>query len=165
MLSLKITRNKARIWVKRSVCGFGFRFRRVHRRFSIWQPFAAWRELRSASCRRYICACRSPDRRRTNAVVGQICMKNASTRTERMEAIKGFVCKYGPMDIMTALTITAKFAEYNQVYLPKSKLLRKEVMDILLHMKHFFPFAAALCEAAAQHHTVSTCDSLSRFLS
>ena len=67
MLSLKITRNKARIWVKRSVCGFGFRFRRVHRRFSIWQPFAAWRELRSASCRRYICACRSPDRRRTNA--------------------------------------------------------------------------------------------------
>ena len=98
-------------------------------------------------------------------VVGQICMKNASTRTERMEAIKGFVCKYGPMDIMTALTITAKFAEYNQVYLPKSKLLRKEVMDILLHMKHFFPFAAALCEAAAQHHTVSTCDSLSRFLS
>lgn len=91
-------------------------------------------------------------------------LKNASTRTERMEAIKDFVCKYGSMDIMTALTITAKFAEYNQVYLPKNKLLRKEVMNILLHMKHFFPFAAALCEAA-QHHTVSTCDSLSRFLS
>jgi len=72
-------------------------------------------------------------------IVGKICMKKASTRTERMEAIKGFVCKYGLLGIMTALPTTSKFVEYKQVYLPKNEFLRDEVMDTIPYMKHFFP--------------------------
>ena len=72
--------------------------------------------------------------------VGQLCMKKASSRKERMEAIHGFACQYGLMGIMTALPTTAKFVEYKQVYLPKNDFIRDEAMDTTPYMHHYFPF-------------------------
>jgi len=59
---------------------------------------------------------------------------------EIQAAIIEFVRKYGLLGIMTALPTTAKFVEYEKVYLPKNALIREETMETTDYLDLFFPF-------------------------
>jgi hypothetical protein len=51
-----------------------------------------------------------------------------------------FAEKYGLMGFMTALPTTPEFMEYDSVYLPKNRHIRKESMPSKEYAKIFFPF-------------------------
>ncbi|MBQ6117130.1 MAG: hypothetical protein IJL08_07380 [Oscillospiraceae bacterium] len=70
---------------------------------------------------------------------GLLCFQRASD-TEIRNAIARFACKYGLLGIMTALPTTARFMEYEKVYLPKNQLIRAESMDTADYLDLFFPF-------------------------
>ena len=60
---------------------------------------------------------------------------------ERMIAeICVFAEKYGLLGFMTALPTTPEFMEYDMVYLPKTRHIRKESMPSKEYAKLFFPF-------------------------
>lgn len=55
-------------------------------------------------------------------------------------AILDFAKTYGLLGIMTALPTTARFVEYEKVYLPKNQLIREESLDTNAYLDYFFPF-------------------------
>ncbi|MCL2048775.1 MAG: hypothetical protein FWG87_08615 [Defluviitaleaceae bacterium] len=57
-----------------------------------------------------------------------------------------FAEKYGLLGFMTALPLTAEFMEYDTVYLPKNRHIRKESMPSREYAKLFFPFEEKLNE-------------------
>lgn len=61
--------------------------------------------------------------------------------SELKAAIHSFAEKYGLLGIMTALPTTARFFDYEKVYLPKNEFLREESMDTMDYIRLFFPFA------------------------
>ena len=71
--------------------------------------------------------------------IGLMCFQKKSD-TEIKSAIREYACKYGLLGIMTALPTTAKFVEYEKVYLPKNELIREEAMDTMAYLDLFFPF-------------------------
>ena len=60
--------------------------------------------------------------------------------SEIQSAILRFARKYGLLGIMTALPTTAKFVEYEKVYLLKNQFIRDESMDTMEYVSLFFPF-------------------------
>ena len=66
---------------------------------------------------------------------------------ERMIAeICVFAEKYGLLGFMTGLPTTPEFMEYDSVYLPKNRHIRKEIMPSKEYAKLFFPFDDTLNE-------------------
>ena len=55
-------------------------------------------------------------------------------------AIRDFARNYGLLGILTALPTTARFVEYEKVYLPKNQLIREESLDTNEYLDYFFPF-------------------------
>ena len=47
---------------------------------------------------------------------------------------------YGLLGIMTALPTTAKFVDYEKVYLLKNQFIKEEAMDTMEYVSLFFPF-------------------------
>ena len=71
--------------------------------------------------------------------IGLMCFKKAPQADIR-EAMREFACKYGLLGIMTALPTTAKFIDYEKVYLPYNQLIRAETLDTEEYLGFFFPF-------------------------
>lgn len=72
--------------------------------------------------------------------IGQMCFKRDTPDEEIQAAIREFACQYGLQGLMTALPTTAKFIDYDKVYLPKNDFIRAESMDTYEYMDYFFPF-------------------------
>ena len=60
--------------------------------------------------------------------------------TEIQKAIHDFAVKYGLFGLMTALPTTAKFMDYEAVYLLKNRFFKDETMNTLDYLALFFPF-------------------------
>ena len=71
--------------------------------------------------------------------IGLMCYQKKPD-AEIQAAIRAFACKYGLLGIMTALPTTAKFVEYEKVYLPKNEMIREETMETADYISLFFPF-------------------------
>ena len=71
--------------------------------------------------------------------IGLMCFQKKPD-AEIQAAIRKFACQYGLLGIMTALPTTAKFVEYEKVYLPKNELIREETMETEDYIRLFFPF-------------------------
>ena len=71
--------------------------------------------------------------------IGLMCFQKKPD-AEIQAAIREFACKYGLLGIMTALPTTARFVEYEKVYLPKNDLIREETMETADYISRFFPF-------------------------
>ena len=61
---------------------------------------------------------------------------------------------------MTALPTTAKFIDYEKVYLPKNEFIRAESMDTFEYMEHFFPFKKPDFGKTATGYTWSETDNM-----
>ena len=59
---------------------------------------------------------------------------------EIQKAIRSFAVKYGLFGLMTALPTTAKFMDYEAVYLLKNRFFKDETMNTLDYLALFFPF-------------------------
>ena len=60
--------------------------------------------------------------------------------SEIQSAILRFAQNYGLLGIMTALPTTAKFVDYEKVYLLKNQFIKEESMDTMEYVSLFFPF-------------------------
>lgn len=72
--------------------------------------------------------------------LGLLCMKSETGKDEMKEEIMSFVCKYGLLGFMTALTTTPEFITYEAVYLPLNHFIKEESMSTEKYLSYFFPF-------------------------
>lgn len=92
--------------------------------------------------------------------IGQMCFKSGTPDEEIQAAIREFACQYGLLGLMTALPTTAKFIDYEKVYLPKNEFIRAESMDTFEYMEHFFPFKKPDFGKTATGYTWSETDNM-----
>lgn len=71
-----------------------------------------------------------------NATAGKKTIGDA----ELKDAVLDFVQKYGFLGFITALPTTAKFTEYEYVYLPKNHFINEEKLSTEDYLAYFFPF-------------------------
>ena len=72
--------------------------------------------------------------------IGRLGMKQDQDDTEIQAEIKAFAEKYGLFGLMTALPTTPSFMDYEAVYLPKNRFIKKETMSTEEYLALFFPF-------------------------
>ena len=72
--------------------------------------------------------------------IGRLGMKQEQDDTEIQSEIKTFAEKYGLFGLMTALPTTPSFMDYEAVYLPKNRFIKKETMSTEDYLNLFFPF-------------------------
>ncbi len=72
--------------------------------------------------------------------IGRLGMKQEQDDTEIQAEIKAFAEKYGLFGLMTALPTTPSFMDYEAVYLPKNRFIKKETMSTEEYLALFFPF-------------------------
>lgn len=72
--------------------------------------------------------------------IGRLGMKQDQDDTEIQAEIKAFAEKYGLFGLMTALPTTPSFMDYEAVYLPKNRFIKKETMSTEDYLNLFFPF-------------------------
>ncbi len=72
--------------------------------------------------------------------IGRLGMKQEQDDTEIQAEIKAFAEKYGLFGLMTALPTTPSFMDYEAVYLPKNRFIKKETMSTEDYLNLFFPF-------------------------
>ena len=73
--------------------------------------------------------------------IGILCMNsNKEKETEQKEAIMGFVSRYGLLGLMTTITTTPSFMDYEVVHFIKNRFIDSETMDAIEYIKHFYPF-------------------------
>ena len=72
--------------------------------------------------------------------IGRLGMKQEQDDTEIQAEIKAFAEKYGLFGLMTALPTTPSFIDYEAVYLPKNRFIKKETMSTEDYLNLFFPF-------------------------
>lgn len=60
--------------------------------------------------------------------------------TEIQTAIRQFAVKYGQFGLMTELSTTSDFMEYEAVYLPRNHFIKAETMSTEKYLELFFPF-------------------------
>ena len=72
--------------------------------------------------------------------IGRLGMKEDQDDTEIQAEIKAFAEKYGLFGLMTALPTTPFFMDYEAVYLPKNRFIKKETMTTEDYLNLFFPF-------------------------
>jgi hypothetical protein len=71
--------------------------------------------------------------------VGRLAMKRGDER-KMMDAVLGFVNKYGLLGFLPALPTTADFIDYDAVYFSKNHFIREETMQTKDYLELFFPF-------------------------
>lgn len=71
--------------------------------------------------------------------VGMMCV-NKEPEDKIQTAVMDFVSNYGLLGLMTAITTTPKFMDYEAVYLMKNRFIKSEVMDTMEYLLIFFPF-------------------------
>lgn len=59
---------------------------------------------------------------------------------DKHTVLLNYASKYGLFGFMTALPTTARFSEYEYVYLPKNEFIKEEVMETEEYLNLFFPF-------------------------
>lgn len=72
--------------------------------------------------------------------IGRLGMKQEQDDEEIQAEIKAFAEKYGLFGLMTALPTTPSFMDYEAVYLPKNRFIKKETMSTEAYLTLFFPF-------------------------
>ena len=72
--------------------------------------------------------------------IGRLGMKQEQDDTEIQAEIKAFAEKYGLFGLMTALPTTLSFMDYEAVYLPRNRFIKKETMSNEDYLNLFFPF-------------------------
>lgn len=72
--------------------------------------------------------------------IGRLGMKEDQDDSELQTEIKAFAEKYGLFGLMTALPTTPSFMDYEAVYLPKNRFIKKETMSTEDYLNLFFPF-------------------------
>lgn len=72
--------------------------------------------------------------------IGRLGMRQEQDDTEIQDEIKAFAEKYGLFGLMTALPTTPSFMDYEAVYLPKNRFIKKETMSTEDYLNLFFPF-------------------------
>ena len=72
--------------------------------------------------------------------IGRLGMKQEHDDEEIQAEIKAFAEKYGLFGLMTALPTTPSFMDYEAVYLPKNRFVKKETMSTEDYLNLFFPF-------------------------
>ena len=72
--------------------------------------------------------------------VGLTCMSKSSTDEDITGAVFSFVSEYGLLGLMTSLTTTPKFMDYDAVYLIKNQFIKEEAMSTEDYIEIFFPF-------------------------
>lgn len=72
--------------------------------------------------------------------IGRLGMKQEQDDEEIKAEIKAFAEKYGLFGLMTALPTTPSFMDYEAVYLPKNRFIKKETISTEDYLNLFFPF-------------------------
>ena len=72
--------------------------------------------------------------------IGRLGMKQEQDDAEIQAEIKAFAEKYGLFGLITALPTTPSFMDYEAVYLPKNRFIKKETMSTEEYLALFFPF-------------------------
>ena len=73
--------------------------------------------------------------------IGLLCMsKDKEKETEQKKAIMGFISRYGLLGLMTTITTTPSFMDYEIVHFIKNRFIQSETMDTIEYIKHFYPF-------------------------
>ena len=72
--------------------------------------------------------------------IGRLGMNQEQDDEEIQAEIKAFAEKYGLFGLMTALPTTPSFMDYEAVYLPKNRFVKKETMSTEDYLNLFFPF-------------------------
>ena len=72
--------------------------------------------------------------------VGRLFFGDKTPERVRETALLQFVHHYGLLGLMTALPTTAKFMQYEKVYLPKNHFIREEALATERYLDYFYPF-------------------------
>ena len=71
---------------------------------------------------------------------GLLCMKKSVDEEEKKNAVMEFVSHYGLLGLMTTITSTPAFMDYEVVHFIKNRFVKAETMDTLEYIAKFFPF-------------------------
>lgn len=73
--------------------------------------------------------------------IGLLCMsKEQEKEAEQKDAVMGFISRYGLLGLMTTITTTPSFMDYEIVHFIKNRYIKAETMDTIEYIKHFYPF-------------------------
>ena len=73
--------------------------------------------------------------------IGLLCMnRDKEKEAEQKEAILGFVSRYGLLGLMTTITTTPSFMDYEIVHFIKNRYIKAETMDTIEYISYFYPF-------------------------
>lgn len=71
--------------------------------------------------------------------IGAMCMRQEAEENIQ-NSIMNFVSNHGLLGIMTAITTTPNFMDYEAVYLTKNLFIKEESMSTFGYLSYFFPF-------------------------
>lgn len=71
--------------------------------------------------------------------VGMMCV-NKEPEDKIQTAIMDLISNYGLLGLMTSITTTPRFMDYEAVYLMKNRFIKSEVMNTMEYLSIFFPF-------------------------
>lgn len=73
--------------------------------------------------------------------VGLLCMsKDKEKEAEQQAAVIGFISRYGLLGLMTTITSTPSFMDYEVVHFIKNRFIKAETMDTIEYISKFYPF-------------------------
>ena len=73
--------------------------------------------------------------------VGMLCMsKDKEKETEQQAAVMEFISRYGLLGLMTTITSTPSFMDYEVVHFIKNRFIKAETMDTIEYISKFYPF-------------------------
>lgn len=73
--------------------------------------------------------------------VGLLCMsKDKEKEAEQQTAVMEFISRYGLLGLMTTITSTPSFMDYEVVHFIKNRFIKAETMDTIEHISKFYPF-------------------------
>lgn len=71
---------------------------------------------------------------------GLLCMKKSVDEEEKKKTVMEFVTHYGLLGLMTTITSTPAFMDYEVVHFIKNRFINAETMDTLEYIAKFYPF-------------------------
>lgn len=73
--------------------------------------------------------------------VGLLCMsKDKEKEAEQQAAVMGFISRYGLLGLMTTITSTPSFMDYEVVHFIKNRFIKAETMNTIEYISKFYPF-------------------------
>lgn len=73
--------------------------------------------------------------------VGLLCMsKDKEKEAEQQTAVMEFISRYGLLGLMTTITSTPSFMDYEVVHFIKNRFIKAETMDTIEYISKFYPF-------------------------